>query len=560
MSEPQTDVKPASGAPPSETDAQETVFLRKASGVIRVMSSWDGMYYGYLAAAGLYALVLYLFVGPSTFPNANIWVANFLAFGVYLAGWVVYAHLSAAMPRSGGDYVFESRLLKPVIGFIVSWGAWVTWDFFWTYLAAAAIVTACLSPMFSAIGVATGNHAWTHAASTVQSWYVITPIIFVLILLSTWIMIRGLKPFLRIQRAFMMPCSIGGLAIILLSFILVSRNTFFRHFDAFQSKVGGINAGGVIAKAHALGFVANHSALVDTLGFAVGLGGFYIWCTCAVGLLGEIKQANQVKTTFRMYAGAGVLQCVTLVIGLLGAYLYFGHAWLESFSWLVLNHPSALGGSWVSLGVPTLLYIPSLNLFVGVILFLCFLGPISQSLFNPPLASSRILLAQSFDRVLPSWFGKVNNHGAPYTSIWFSSILSIVLTVAIEFETRISAVWFWATFGAMAGFLTSLIAGTFFPYTNPTIYKVSPGATKRIFGIPQVTFFGVISSVGIFGMMLVMVLDPAFGLLQPGSARWGLIALIVSFIFPAFIFYWMREHRRREGIDVALAFKVVPRA
>jgi APA family basic amino acid/polyamine antiporter len=552
-----------SEVPPSQVPApqvQDTVFLRKASGVIRTMSSRDAMYYGYLAATGLYALIVFLFVGAADFPRANIWIANILALAIFLAVYVVYSNLSSAMPRSGGDYVFQSRLLKPSIGFTVTWGTWILWGFFYVFMAASAILSAFISPLLSAIGVATGVHAWTTAAADVTLWYVKIPIIFALILLSTWVMLAGMRPYLRIQRVVMMPLAIGGVVLLLVTYVAFSHKTFINHFNSFQAHVGGLPAQDVISKAHALGFRATQSGWFDTLAFAVGLAGFYVWTTWSAELLGEIKQASQLRTSFSMYAGAGILQFITFAIGLGGAYWYFGRNWLQSMSWLTVNHPTALGGSWDFRGVSTLFYIPSLNIVFGVVLFLCFLAPTAQSLFNPTLCSSRLLLAMSFDRVLPDWFGEVNGKGVPSNAIWFCSIIAMLLTVAIQFETRISEVWFWASFATFLGLFGSLIAGTIFPYRQRSIYDVSPGAPLRVLGIPAITFFGVISAVCILGVLVVNLAAPGFGMLAGGSARWGLVTMIVAYVLFAIFYFVMKSVRAREGIDVSLAFKVIPRA
>src|SRR2546425_1121473 len=55
----------------------------------------------------------------SVFPNANVWVGIIVTglFTGFLA--VVYAGLASAMPRTGGDYVFQSRTLKPWLGFAI---------------------------------------------------------------------------------------------------------------------------------------------------------------------------------------------------------------------------------------------------------------------------------------------------------------------------------------------------------------------------------------------------------------------------------------------------------
>ena len=166
----------------------------------------------------------------------------------------------------------------------------------------------------------------------------------------------------------------------------------------------------------------------------------------------------------------------------------------------------------------------------------------------------------SFDRVLPDWFGEVNGKGVPSNAIWFCSLIAMALTVAIQFETRISEVWFWASFATFLGLFGSLIAGTIFPYRQRSIYDVSPGATMRVLGVPAVTFFGVIAAVCTVGVLVVNLAAPGFGMLAGGSARWGLVTMITAYVVFAIFYFVMKAVRAREGIDVSLAFKVIPRA
>jgi basic amino acid/polyamine antiporter, APA family len=538
--------------------SEGSVFLRKASGVVREMSSRDGMYYGYLSATGIYGLVFFLFVGGAAFPNANYLLADVISLVFFLAIYVVYANLASAMPRSGGDYVFTSRLLSPSIGFMIAWAAWIFWGFYFVFQAASAVVEGVFAPMLSTIGVSTGNDWWVHAGDTITHPWVRVPIEIALMLGAAWLMVSGMRHYVRLQKYFMMPAAIIGLIIITVLIVFVSKGTFFGHFDHFQKQVGGIPSDSVVGRAKSLGFHPEHSSLFDTLGFSVLLTSLFVWTIWSSELLGEIKSASKLKTSFNMFAGAGVLQFITFAIGIAGVYAWLGADWMRSFSWLVVNHPEQLGGSWDFRGVETLFYIPTLNGVLGIIIFLCFLGPVSMSIFNPVLSSSRLMLAMSFDRVLPDFFGKVNSKGAPYVAIGFNVALSIALAILIEFVPDLTKMLFYSSFATLFGILGSILGGFLFPKTGKSIFEASPGANFRVLGFPAVVVFGAIGGLFIGGSMAIMLAHPGFGLLEAGSARVGLITFVAVIVLALVAFPIIKRSRRNQGIEIDYAFKNVP--
>ena len=83
------------------------LFVRKATGLVRSWSVLDAFVYAFfsinLVTLGLYSFSqMYYFEGGMI--NALIISALFIFFEV-----IVYAGLIAVMPRSGGDYVWQSR-------------------------------------------------------------------------------------------------------------------------------------------------------------------------------------------------------------------------------------------------------------------------------------------------------------------------------------------------------------------------------------------------------------------------------------------------------------------
>src|SRR5216683_7602110 len=90
------------------------MFLRNATGLIREVSVLDAFImntFGMNIAVG--AVFLFL-QAPAYFPQGNMLVAVII--GTLLMAFTllwVYSTFAAAMPRSGGDYVYISRALHP---------------------------------------------------------------------------------------------------------------------------------------------------------------------------------------------------------------------------------------------------------------------------------------------------------------------------------------------------------------------------------------------------------------------------------------------------------------
>src|SRR6187200_2213245 len=84
------------------------VFLRRATGLVREVGLFD--------AFVMNTIGMKVVIGTLTMAFTLLWV---------------YSEFAAAMPRSGGDYVFVSRALHPFVGWLMSFsqGAWLI--FFW---------------------------------------------------------------------------------------------------------------------------------------------------------------------------------------------------------------------------------------------------------------------------------------------------------------------------------------------------------------------------------------------------------------------------------------------
>src|SRR5215472_15705208 len=95
----------AKGATAKEAEA--TLFLRKATGLVRSWSVFDAFIYAFFSI-NLVTLGLYI-ISQMWFFQGGVIPALVISGVIILTEVVVYAGLIAVMPRAGGDYVWHSR-------------------------------------------------------------------------------------------------------------------------------------------------------------------------------------------------------------------------------------------------------------------------------------------------------------------------------------------------------------------------------------------------------------------------------------------------------------------
>src|SRR6266853_2517614 len=101
------------------------LFVRQASGLVRDVSMANALFFNISAFVGTsvgWAVVFY-----ALYPewqalgiSAYAYIAVLTGIACYFLG-MIFASLTTAMPRSGGDYVFTSRIISPFWGWIESW-------------------------------------------------------------------------------------------------------------------------------------------------------------------------------------------------------------------------------------------------------------------------------------------------------------------------------------------------------------------------------------------------------------------------------------------------------
>ena len=132
----------------TDVGADKRIFLRKASGLIRTAGLADTFIYNLgVVSIGL-GVGSMLYYGPAFYPQGNlIWgcIIAGVAMAMISFGFITW---TITLPRSGGIYVFGSRILPPALALTMSLVEITAW-LFYCAIAAYWIVILALAPMFA---------------------------------------------------------------------------------------------------------------------------------------------------------------------------------------------------------------------------------------------------------------------------------------------------------------------------------------------------------------------------------------------------------------------------
>src|SRR4030065_1283782 len=137
------------------TAAPAEVFVRKSSGLVAVMSPSAAFVYNILTM-GLIFPWTYLWA-PGALPGGKLVWGILLAMVVEIPIALVYVWLSTALPRSGGDYVFQSRVFGGGVAFSVVMSGYVIWILQWVALSGWLLACLGFGPLFLGLGATMGS-------------------------------------------------------------------------------------------------------------------------------------------------------------------------------------------------------------------------------------------------------------------------------------------------------------------------------------------------------------------------------------------------------------------
>ena len=529
------------------------VFSRPASGLIRVAGSADVFIYNVgLVSVGI-AIALNQYYGPSLYPGAGIWLGTLLAALGMLVVAATFYFWSVIFPRSGGVYVSLSRGLNPGFAFVGSLVETVILLYYAAF-AASLIVKVGLSSFLATVGVVADNRTlldWAASAATPSGVFWIGTAVLVL---AGLLLASGTRRYFSIQKVLFALAVIG--TVVLVAVMLLGSRGRFQ--DNLQ-RLTGLDYQGVIATAKQNGYVTGSFSIGRSIEFLVIPLLPLLGAVQSIGIGGEVKRFRRSQLFGMLGAVAATGLLIALFDGLAAkafGYEFQGAIGFNSLAGIADGSTEASVGA--SPWFTVLAGILTSNVLLAVVIMATFVAWIWFWVPAELAYTTRTMIAWSFDRLAPDRLGYVSERfHTPVVAIGLSTAGSVVFMWLIAYRNiaflslieALVVVW-----GA------AMLAAVLFPRSRRELFDASPAAGQRLGGVPLMAVTGAVS-LAFFALVLYLLWNdpiaagPMFTLGHLSREFWLVLGVVA---FGVAWFLGTKLYRRRQGVDVDLAFRRLP--
>lgn len=494
------------------------LFIRESSGLIKQVNFLDAVMLniGNMSAG----LALFTSITPYVQPGANLVIATLIGFLFALPQAYVYTYFTTKIPRTGGDYVWISRILNGGIGTVM---ALVLMIESLAYFALTAFfASSAIQTVFTEIGSLNSNNGLVSLGN-----YLAQPIPSFILGFAIFAVIIAIN-ILRAKWGYSL---VSVLGIFSLTTTVIAMGVILANTGDFVSKASNIITvmGGSVASYSGPSF--NLGATLFMLPFLALF--TFPWMQAGPAVAAEIKGKKALKfnvlisltlTLILVTAGYGIMYYA-------GGYAfttaqYINNGYTFTF-WTV-----ALGLS----GNQILEWIIGLGLIAWEFFVLAY----------GAIIFSRYIFAIAFDRILPSFLTKVTKSGSPiFTHLLDLGATAFFLGVIVFLGSQNALSLYGATVLGALYFLVVGIAGAFHAIKNK-VFTLLPAA---------------IITAGYFAYLTwVSGTNPDFGFLgsngQPNPIT--LTFVIGTIVFSALVYLVSYIYNKKKGIDLSLIYKEIP--
>ncbi len=516
----------------------EKLYVRRASGLVREISAFDALIYNVLIMAPT-AVYVYGIWAMGLFPGVDLPLTVWIAMAISIVVGLYYAFMSAVLPRTGGDYIWISRLLHPALGFMMSFflmnvllavaGSYIPWFIEWG-----------IGPFFDVLG-------YSDLASTLVDPNVMFGIAVLYYILITILMSRGVKVTKIFFWLFFVTILVG-----FLTYLYFLLTTGVEGFASLFNQKTGLDYQTIINDAVSQGMPGDFILTATLMGSMFTILNF-LGFNSSVYIAGEVKEVR--KSQLLAIIGAVVLFAVITWLVYMAAYIGFGDKFVAALSYLYV-----VSGNYPLGDMPPFFHFliklvasPSISALV----FLGFSAMTLSAILVYIFTSVRFVFAWAFDRIIPSFFADVDpKTGTPYTALLLTSLLAIFFQALWIYTPYLNYFAFivlgWGVLTAIAS-----VAGIILPFRRPDLFELAPSfAKKKIGGVPVLSVLGVLSFfIGIW-QAWVGTTPAVVGEIVPEY-----IAFLIGIYVIALVIYFASSlYHKKKGIPLELVFKEIPPA
>jgi APA family basic amino acid/polyamine antiporter len=529
-----------------------TLFLRNATGLVRGWSVRDSIIYACLATnfvtLGIYE---FTFAGPA-FPKGQLITAVIIS-GIWVSFLVIaYAGLIVTIPRAGGDYVWQTRILGSGLGFVMAATGWWFILWLWAPIYGNILSVQLFQPLWATL-------KWTWPAGgavwfgTKNGIFVVT---LITIALAGVLVSVGMSAYARIQKW----CFVGGMigfAVVVVLLLINSHASFISSFNLEAHKLFGVNGAyqatnAAAAKAGYTTSSLGFGPLGPTMLLVPAMMFFILWPDWGATLYGEIRGASDFKRVFTgMFVGLWMTVAFTVIFLLLIA---------KTVGWDFYQNLNSLGynltpqfGIWPYpfMFAGWLVHNTAFQVALILVLSLWFFGWVG-TLF---LSSTRVIFAAAFDRVLPDRAAEVSEkRKVPVYSLILMLLPAVGLAAVYAYSTTFRTYTLDATLVIAVTFLFSSIAVVVLPWRKPDLWRASPASRIKLFGVPIVPVAGWVT-IGLLGFNLYQWFTNDLYFV---NSRDSLYYMGGMYVLAILIYVVARIVRNRQGIDLGLINQEIP--
>jgi len=526
--------------------SSKKLFAREATGLVREISLWTAFFATFAEVEIPLGLLTYT-SAPFLFPGTNLIIGTLITtiFSIFVS--LMYTLITWTTPRTGADYVFTTRVLNPLLGFMSSFNN-AFWYIFFLGIYFNWIITVSLSPSLLVIGEITSNNVLIALASKIATPYYVLIIGSVCLIIFIVILFLGTRFVFNITSGLFI-ISLIGYVLMLALMASVNNTIFISNFN----KISSISYSSIINIAHKNGYsipkeFSPFSLLVSSLGimpFVYLTTGFAIATSYYAGEVKSIK-----KSAFYSQVLIAILSGLILILFGVFSVRDFGYDFLGSIWYLSSVVPS----------LNPFPFPPYLNLFISlltksaillwVLTFFYLIGILAGAL---PLfmIGSRLIFAWSFDRLLPVKLSEVKGERPIYILILIACL--VIIDLILYTLTSFLSFYSGATLGFTLGFMIVCFAAIIFPYRNKDLFEKS-SANIKFAKIPLITIAGVVS-LAFYGTMAYFLLtNPLYG----ANTLIVYVAIFVIWLIAALIYITSHYYHKSKGIDLKMIFQEIP--